>query len=283
MPYEITVLEYARSPQHPVSGVIYGRHNAGTMNLPFAYVLVRSAEHVILVDCGYDAADFGGTIAESIGVTGWHAPREVLATVGVKPEEVTHLILTHGHFDHMGAVGHFPNAKVLVQRSELESWLWTMSRGRRHRFLMAGINPEDVLRLTGLVREGRLQLIDGNQGDVLPGIDLVLAAETHTQGSQYVVVRNDATGQDSWVLAGDLVYTYENMDGGTPDDPCFIPPGLATGSQARLIDAAEEMLAKVGGDPLRVVPVHEEKLSEWFPTKTSPLGLKVIRITGAAH
>ena len=58
--YSIWVLEYATSPRHPVSGVLYGRHNQGTMNLPFAYTLIKSRDTVAIVDVGYDARDFGG-------------------------------------------------------------------------------------------------------------------------------------------------------------------------------------------------------------------------------
>lgn len=58
--HSIWVLEYSRSPIHPVSGVFYGAHNQGTMNLPFAYILIKSRDAVVLVDVGHDATDFGG-------------------------------------------------------------------------------------------------------------------------------------------------------------------------------------------------------------------------------
>ena len=52
-------------------------------------------------------------------------------------------------------------------------------------------------------------VVDGDRDDVVPGIDLRLAADTHTFGSMYVTVRNDGAreSQDAWVFAGDNVYT----------------------------------------------------------------------------
>jgi hypothetical protein len=154
-----------------------------------------------------------------------------------------------------------------------------MAKGRSFRFLMGGVNPDDVLRMVRLGQENRLVLLDGSTSEILPGIDVVLAADTHTAGSQYVAVRNGPRVEDTWVLSGDLVYTYENLHGGTPDDPQLIPPGLATGSQTNLILAAEEMLAKAGGDIRHVVPVHEERLKDEFPSQTSSLGLQITQIT----
>ena len=64
-------------------------------------------------------------------------------------------------------------------------------------------------------------VVDGDRDDVLPGIDLRLAADTHTFGSMYVTVRNDGAreSQDAWVFAGDNVYTYDNLTGLDPNDP----------------------------------------------------------------
>jgi N-acyl homoserine lactone hydrolase len=39
--------------------------------------------------------------------------------VGVAPEDIKYVILSHLHLDHAGCVGHFPNAKYVVQRDEL--------------------------------------------------------------------------------------------------------------------------------------------------------------------
>lgn len=220
----VWVLEYARSPVHPVSAVFYGSHNQGTMNLPFTYVLIKSGDALALVDVGYDEKDFGGTIAQSIGVTHWTAPTRVLAECGVSPEEITHVFVTHGHFDHLGGLKFFKNAKVHIQKRELESRMWIMSKGRPFRSLAAGLNPSDILHLAEINAAGRLELVDGTREDVIPGVDLLPAHDTHTAGSQYLVVKSRQHGR--LVLAGDVIYTYKNFTGDDPTDPCFVPPGL---------------------------------------------------------
>ncbi|MBY3468683.1 N-acyl homoserine lactonase family protein [Rhizobium laguerreae] len=275
--HSIWVLEYSRSPVHPVSGVFYGAHNQGTMNLPFAYILVKSGDAVVLVDVGHDAADFGGQIANSIGVTGWTDPEVVLGECGVRPQDVTHVILTHAHFDHIGGLKFFPNAKIFIQKKELESWMWILAKGSRFRCLQAGLNPADILYLTQANIEGRLELVDGERENLLPGIHLYPAFDTHTAGSQYVVVQN-GKGDDRIVLSGDVVYTYKNLSGGDDNDPCFVPPGLANGSQTRLIESAEEMLGMVGNDERRIIPVHEEQLSKLYPSRVTERALTLVEV-----
>jgi N-acyl homoserine lactone hydrolase len=248
------------------------------MNLPFAYTLIKGRDTVAIVDVGYNAADFGGEIAGSIGVQNWAAPREVLAECGVAPEDVQYAFITHAHFDHMGGLDFFPNATFYIQEKELASWVWAMSKGRRFRFLMGGINPADIMRLVDLGVQGRLVSFDGYRENVIPGIDLIPAFDTHTAGSQYVVVHSGNGSEEVWVLSGDVVYTYANLQGEDPADPYFVPPGLATGSQTNLILAAAEMVERVGGDLRRVVPVHEERLKENFPSRISDRGLRITEI-----
>jgi hypothetical protein len=82
----------------------------------------------------------------------------------------------------------------------------------KFRWLMAATDPSDIMRLADLAAEGRLVSIDGGQEDVLPGVDLRAGYDTHTWGSQFVTIRNDRReSEDVWVMAGDLVYSYDNM------------------------------------------------------------------------
>lgn len=278
--YSIWVLEYAAVEKFPFSVMMYGPQHQGTRKLPYAYALLKGKGETILIDTGYDHTAYGKQLADSYGVSNYHGPREVLAECGVQPEDVTSVFVTHAHFDHMGAMHLFPNAKFYLQKSELDKWVWALTLGTEYRFLTGGGDPADIVRAVEAAREGRMILIDGDQEEVLPGIDVHLAADTHTYGSMYVTIRNDGAknGEDKWVFAGDLIYTYDNLTGLDPEAPQIVPIGLAVGSQHNLIFSSAEMLKSVGGEVRRVIPVHEDRLRTTFPSRLTDKGLQVVEI-----
>jgi len=260
--------------------MLYGPQYFGTRNLPYAYVLMKGKGEVILVDTGYDHKEYGKYLADLYGVSNFHPAEEVLAECGVKPEDVTTVFITHAHFDHMGGLDLFPNAKFYIQKRELDKWVWAMTLGPEFRFIVGAADPNDIVKAVRLAKEGRMIVVDGDREDVLPGIDLHLAADTHTYGSMYVTVRNDGARQsaDSWILAGDLAYTYDNFTGLDKDDKYLVPIGLAVGSQSNLLFTSAEMIKAVGGDHTRVVPVHEDRLKIMFPSRATKAGLHVVEL-----
>jgi hypothetical protein len=96
-------------------------------------------------------------------------------------------------------------------------------------------------------------------------------------------VRNDGRkqSQDTWVLAGDLVYQFTNLknDGAVVDvESMYTPVGLAVGSQTNLILATEEMMSQAGYEDRRVIPIHEEGLRDTFPSRITKDGLRISEI-----
>lgn len=278
--YSIWVLEYAAVEEFPFSVMMYGPQHQGTRKLPYAYALLKGKGEVILVDTGYDHVNFGKTLADMYGVSNYHGPREVLAECGVAPEDVTSVFITHAHFDHMGAIDYFPNAKFYIQKRELEQWVWALTLGPEFNFLVGGGDPADIVKAVKAASEGRVVLIDGDSEDVLPGIDVTLAADTHTYGCMYVTIRNDGArdSADKWIFAGDLIYTYDNLTGLDPASPQIVPIGLAVGSQHNLMFSSADMLKSVGGETRRVIPVHEDRLKDTFPSRLTEAGLQVVEI-----
>jgi N-acyl homoserine lactone hydrolase len=278
--YSLWVMEYAYVIQQPTSLFIYGAHNQGHRKMPYGYIVIKGPEGIATIDVGYNHKAYGEVLANSYGVENWQPARTVLSEVGVTPEDVSRVFITHAHFDHMGALDQYPNATFYIQERELTKWVWSMSLERRFRWLMLGIDPADIMTAVDLARQGRLVCVDGDRENVLPGIDLRAAFDTHTWGSQYVTVRNDLSpnSQNAWVFSGDLVYAHENLRGTDPDDLQYVPVGLATGSQFSLIMTSEEMTKRVGGDYTHVIPVHEERLKDLFPSRITKTGLRVTEL-----
>src|SRR5262249_34436997 len=82
-------------------------------------------------------------------------PDEAVKAAGVKPEDVTDIVISHAHWDHMGGIDLFPKATVWIQKQEFayytgDAW----QPGGKH----GGIDKEDVKVLVQLNTEGRLRL-----------------------------------------------------------------------------------------------------------------------------
>ncbi len=282
--YSIWVLEYAAVEQFPVDVMLYLHRGLGTRKLPYAFGLLKRGDEIVMIDVPYNHVDHGKALAEQYGVSNWHSPREVLGELGIKPEDVTTIFITHAHFDHFGTIDLFPNATIYIQERELSQWIWALGLGPEYRFLVGAVDPADIMRAAEFAKAGRLVTIDGDREDVLPGIDIHLSADTHTYGSMYVHVRNDGArdSADGWIFAGDNLYTHDNLTGLDPENPQIVPIGLAVGSQSNLIFASAEMLAQVDGEHRRLIPVHEDRLHKMFPSRLTSSNLQIVEIALAA-
>jgi len=274
--YSIWVLEYSFVSDYPVSGVLYGAHNEGSLKLPYCYVVLKSDERTVMVDVGYNVTENGNVLADRFNVINWRPPTTVLSEVGIRPEDVTDVLITHAHFDHFGNVDAFPNARFYLQAREFDEWLRVITLPKAFQWLTVALNPGDMVRAAGLAAEGRLVLLDGDTPEVLPGIDAISAFDSHTFGSQFFHVKNDGDAQP-WILAGDLRYVFENITG-TNDDGVYRPVGLASGSQYNLLLATDRMMNLVDRDHLRVVPVHEARLGTVYPSRVSSEGLEIVEV-----
>lgn len=262
--YSIWVVEYAHAPEFPISTQVAGRPNSGTTRAPYCYSVIHGEGHLAVVDTGYNAADFGGILAERYGVIGWQGPDVVLGRLGFSPDEVDTVVLTHNHFDHAGNVDAFPNARVYIQEREIANYLWAHQLPERMHWMLNATDPDLMLSLVTCLKENRLEVVRGDR-EVMPGLSLIAAHETHTIGSQYVTIANDHDGH--WVIAGDNCYGFANFEEAA-DGGMFRPIGVLQGSIQRCIVLMEEMWQFAGGELTRIVPYHEARVWESFPTRT---------------
>jgi len=246
--HSIQAIRYANSPGFAASGLVIGAQKDEKVDIAFVVWLIRGGGHNILFDSGFHREKW----MKYFPVTDFLRPDEAVNLAGVKPEEVTDIVISHAHWDHMGGVDLFPKATVWIQKEEFryytgEAW----QPGGKH----GGIDPEDVEQLVRLNTDGRLRLIDGDDVEVLPGIRVYTGAR-HTFASQYIRV----DGNPPFVLASDNCYLYRNLAEhkasatfSEADQPGNIK------NQARMIELA--------GSADRVVPGHDMLQFQKFPTQ----------------
>ncbi|MEE8600312.1 MBL fold metallo-hydrolase [Euzebya tangerina] len=277
--YSIWLVQTGIMAEFPRSGIFYGQHNAGTLEVPLGFVVVKGEGHLVVVDTGYDWGRYGEELTSMYGVTNPGPPPDQLRRLDLEPDEVDHVLLTHAHWDHMGFLDAFPNATVHLQRHELDGWVANLSKPPRHGFLHTGVDPVDFRQLMERTFAGKVVLHEGPIDHVLPGIHLRTAFDGHTHGGQYVIMDVDtADGVQRWAAVGDAIFCLENLTG-SDGSGVYVPVGGATGSQSRVLATYDDVLGAVGGDPHRIVPVHDLDAYQRFPSTRLQSGLHIAEVT----
>jgi len=250
--WEIYVLEFARSKDQPVASLIQGAYDQGAIDLPFAFVLARSGSQNVLIDCGFMREGHGVEVAKTFGIPDWISPVRLVEEMGVKPGEITDIFVSHGHFDHMGSIEKFPNARIHVQKKELLSWFEMMALPKRFSFLTFVFDYDDLYSALDAAKEHRLNLVEGDVDNAIPGIHL-RSGEGHTFGAQFIAVD---TAKGRFVVAGDCVYAAPNLLGKN-NDGVYVPLGSGIGSIWDQLKAFDRINDEIESDLGRLVILHD--------------------------
>ena len=246
--YSIQAIRYAVSPGFPVAGLVVGGPKDEKVDIAMVIWLIRGGGRTILFDSGFHREKW----FKYFPMNDYLRPDEAVKLAGVKPEDVTDIVISHAHWDHMGGIDLFPKANVWIQKEEYryytgEAW----QPGGNH----GGIDPDDVKQLVQLNTEGRLRLVDGDNVEILPGIRTYTGSR-HTYASQYLRVE----GNPTLVLASDNCYLYRNL---------ATRAASATFSEADHAAniAAQARMIELASSADRVVPGHDTLQFQKFPTR----------------
>lgn len=242
--YEIYALRYAQMRRRRPDNFLGGDPHDSAMPMDFFVWLVRSPEHVLLVDTGFNATTAATRQRELL-----RCPIEALSALGVSPSDVDDVVLTHLHYDHAGNLDKLPRARFHVQDAELD---YATGRCMCHKSLRHAYAVEDVVTLVRRVYEDRVVFHDGDH-DLLPGVRL-LKIGGHTKGLQALRVHT----RRGWVvLASDASHYYENMEDQRPFPIVYNTADMLAG-YAILREAAES------SD--HIVPGHDPLVLRRYPT-----------------
>ncbi|NPA90044.1 MAG: MBL fold metallo-hydrolase [Chloroflexi bacterium] len=163
-------------------------------------LLVEAGETRILVDTGI-GDKLPDKARRQINLQGRDRLLQDLATLGLGPEDIDIVLLTHLHNDHCGGntrldeegrvVPTFPRAEYWIQRRELADAMFPNER-TRGTYFRENVEP--------LMQSGQLRVIDGDT-DVVPGIWTTLTPG-HTASHQCVVMEG---GGEKAIFLADAV------------------------------------------------------------------------------
>lgn len=219
-----------------------------SVRIDFMVWLIQGKGKNILVDAGFlngipDAADFD--------VTNYVRPDSALSKLAVQPQDITDIVLSHPHWDHIDGIGLFPNAHIWIQKEDFNYYVgaaWGKNGNN------GGFSKRDVRMLIEKNLAGQVTLVDGDDKEIIPGIK-VFTGSRHTFNSQYVLVE---TGANKVLLASDNIWIYYSLDHLTPASQggTLDPEGY--------VNAMRRMKTLVT-DVKFIIPGHDSRIFSRFP------------------
>ena len=246
--YSIQAIRLANSRNDSVAEMVIGAPKNERIDSIYAIWLIRGGGRNILFDSGFHRARW----FKEWAIEDYLSPDAAVRLAGVSPEQVTDIVISHAHWDHMGGIDLFPKAVVWIQKEEFAYYTgpaWQPEGDHD------GIDPEDVQELVKLNTEGRLRLVDGDDVELFPGIRAYTGGR-HTFASQYIRV----AGSPVFVLASDNVYLYRNLTEHKPSATF-----TAADYPANL--RAQQRMLEMTGSMDRVIPGHDALQFKRYPTE----------------
>jgi glyoxylase-like metal-dependent hydrolase (beta-lactamase superfamily II) len=247
--YEVFAVRYAQLERSRRDNFIAPDPHDGPMPMDYFVWLIRGKSENFLVDTGFNQA-----AADARGRTLLRCPIQALQLLGLSPEDIREVILTHMHYDHAGNVDLLPNARFHLQESELH---YATGRYMRYSPLRHPFNVNDVINIVRGVYQQRVIFHQGST-TLAPGVELIHIGG-HTQGLQAVRVH---TSRGWVVLASDASHYYDNMIEESPFPVVFHVGDMLDGYQ-KIISLADSLD--------HVIPGHDPMVRTYFPFEGDPM------------
>jgi N-acyl homoserine lactone hydrolase len=205
--------------------------------------LILGAERPILVDSSFRSVE---DALSNQGMTARRSQQQTLGYQlgkhGLKPADIGYLIHTHVHMDHAGQDVLLPNAKILLQRKELQ---YAAAPN------MFPVPFYDRLNVARLVHDlwGRVEILDG-ETEPFAGIRCV-PMPGHTPGHQAVYV---TTASGPAIICGDAAMNVSvNVDK-------QVPPGFLDSMSDTMLG-----LRKLQREGKHILPAHDPEVFTKYP------------------
>ncbi len=170
--------------------------------------LIKKDDELILVDSGPPEPKLAKKAADNCGISEGRSIIDILSKMGLVPQDINTVILTHVHWDHAYNLNYFKHAKIYVQLSELQYAIKPLWLDREPYFRYS-----EIIGGTPCWFEGysSMEIIDG---DYIINEDIsIYHLPGHTPGMQGVLVN---TEEGKYMIASDNLPLYDNFESMLP-------------------------------------------------------------------
>jgi glyoxylase-like metal-dependent hydrolase (beta-lactamase superfamily II) len=219
-------------PDRDFINVSTPKHDVQFINFPVNFGVIKGPDgKLTLYDSGWKQLAY---IFDWNGSCCWADARHQLTQIGLKPADVTRIVVGHAHWDHAGQLDSFPNATLFIQKEELKQIDFFLNYSTEFngghiravntvdpitgaqvgppaqacaRTPVCGYPPQTVAEIMGKVLHGNAQIVNGRH-QIAPGLIIHPAFRGHTYGSQLLQV-NTPHGQ--LVFGSDTYSSWEGI------------------------------------------------------------------------
>jgi glyoxylase-like metal-dependent hydrolase (beta-lactamase superfamily II) len=241
--YQLYAIRYGHHARTASHNFIGGDPHDGPMPLDYFVWAIVGGKRTFVFDTGFDAAMGARRSRQIVRPVG-----DGLKLIGIEPDAVEDVILSHMHFDHCGNYALFPKARYHLQDAEMA---YCTGRCMCHPHLRVPFEVEDVTDMIGKIYAGRVTFHDG-AAEIAPNLT-VHRVGGHSRGLQVVRVLT----RRGWVVLGsDASHFYANFEEGRP-----FP----------VLDSVSDMLEgfdtmrRLATSPRHVIPGHDPLVIERYP------------------
>jgi glyoxylase-like metal-dependent hydrolase (beta-lactamase superfamily II) len=243
-PYEVYAVHYAHNANaRRANAFIGGDPHDGPMPLDYFVWAIKGTNGTFVLDTGFDEA-----MGRKRGRQFLRSPAVGLKAIGVEPDDVRDVILSHMHYDHCGNYDLFPQARYHLQDIEMA---YCTGRCMCHPGLRGPFEEEDVVAIVRKLFAGRVVFHDGVD-ELAPGITLHHVGG-HSKGLQVMRVW---TRRGWMVLASDASHFYANMQEGRA-----FP--ILHSHEATLEGYAT--MRRLASTPGAIIPGHDPLVQQRYP------------------
>lgn len=249
-PFEVLALRYAHlGNRHPGENFILADPHEFASDLDYFVWIIRRGDAAFVVDTGFAQPAADRRKRELL-----RNPMDSLHLVGVDPEKVTDVIVTHLHYDHAGNLDRLPRAKFHLQDRDMA---FATGRSMGHHVQRHPFDLENIQAMLAHIYSERAIFHDGD-AELAPGLTLHRVGG-HSAGLQIVRVWT----RRGWVVvASDAAHLYANFEQRRPFPIVY--------NVAEMLEGFN-LLYRLAHSPNHIIPGHDPLVMKYYPPVTQEL------------